>query len=173
MFATFTGEIQMIGRYIGRKTALSSFVFAALGTTAHTGAFAQEDVLEEITVTGSRIVRRDYSAQTPIVTVDAEAFSQRSNFGLEATLNQLPQFNIAGSQSQLSEANTPFPSASAAPGAATLDLRGIGTNRTLVLLDGRRVQPVNGQLVVDVNTIPSSAIDRVERSDIPPIVSQL
>ncbi len=152
----------MIGRYIGRKTALSSFVFAALGTTAHTGAFAQEDVLEEITVTGSRIVRRDYSAQTPIVTVDAEAFSQRSNFGLEATLNQLPQFNIAGSQSQLSEANTPFPSASAAPGAATLDLRGIGTNRTLVLLDGRRVQPVNGQLVVDVNTIPSSAIDRVE-----------
>ncbi len=62
----------------------------------------------------------------------------------------------------MSEANTPFPSASAAPGAATLDLRGIGTNRTLVLLDGRRVQPVNGQLVVDVNTIPSSAIDRVE-----------
>ena len=94
--------------------------------------------------------------------MDAEAFSQRSNFGLEATLNQLPQFNIAGPQSQLSEANTPFPSASAAPGAATLDLRGIGTNRTLVLLDGRRVQPVNGQLVVDVNTIPASAIDRVE-----------
>ncbi len=152
----------MTGHYIGRKTALSSFVFAALGATAHTGAFAQQDVLEEITVTGSRIVRRDYSAQTPIVTVDAEAFSQRSSFGIEATLNQLPQFNIAGSQSQLSEANTPFPSASAAPGAATLDLRGIGTNRTLVLMDGRRVQPVNGQLVVDVNTIPASAIDRVE-----------
>ena len=35
-------------------------------------------------------------------------------------------------------------------------------NRTLVLLDGRRVQPVNGQLVVDVNTIPSAAIERVE-----------
>src|SRR6185295_4424459 len=68
----------------------------------------------------------------------------RSSFGLEATLNQYPQFNVAGSQSQLSEANTPFPSASAAPGAATLDLRGIG------------------QLVVDVNTIPASAIDRVE-----------
>ncbi|HEY3517303.1 MAG TPA: TonB-dependent receptor [Gammaproteobacteria bacterium] len=135
------------------------FVF---GTAAYTEAFAQEDTLEEITVTGSRIVRRDYEAQTPIVTVDAEAFTQRSSFGLEATLNQYPQFNIAGSQSQLSEANTPFPSASAAPGAATLDLRGIGTNRTLVLMDGRRVQPVNGQLVVDVNTIPSSAIDRVE-----------
>ena len=151
----------MLRHRFSRKSALMS-LGAALGATVPTWAFAQEEVLEEITVTGSRIVRRDYSAQTPIVTVDAEAFSQRSSFGIEATLNQYPQFNIAGSQSQLSEANTPFPSASAAPGAATLDLRGIGTNRTLVLMDGRRVQPVNGQLVVDVNTIPASAIDRVE-----------
>ncbi len=147
-------------RIVGHSL-LASFVLAC-GLAAYTEVFAQEELLEEITVTGSRIVRRDYSAQTPIVTVDAEAFSQRSSFGIEATLNQLPQFNIAGSQSQLSEANTPFPSASAAPGAATLDLRGMGTNRTLVLMDGRRVQPVNGQLVVDVNTIPASAIDRVE-----------
>ena len=147
--------------HIGRSTALFSLVIG-LGFAAYTEVLAQEEVLEEITVTGSRIVRRDYSAQTPIVTVDAEAFSERSSFGIEATLNQYPQFNIAGSQSQLSEANTPFPSASAAPGAATLDLRGIGTNRTLVLMDGRRVQPVNGQLVVDINTIPASAIDRVE-----------
>jgi outer membrane receptor protein involved in Fe transport len=151
----------MRGHRFGRNSALVS-IGVALGATVPTWAFAQGDTLEEITVTGSRIVRRDYSAQTPIVTVDAEAFTQRSAIGIEATLNQLPQFNIAGSQSQLSEANTPFPSASAAPGAATLDLRGIGTNRTLVLMDGRRVQPVNGQLVVDVNTIPASAIDRVE-----------
>jgi outer membrane receptor protein involved in Fe transport len=151
----------MRGHRFGRNSALIS-VGVALGATVPTWAFAQEQVLEEITVTGSRIVRRDYSALTPIVTVDAEAFSQRSAIGIEATLNQLPQFNIAGSQQQLSEANTPFPSASAAPGAATLDLRGIGTNRTLVLMDGRRVQPVNGQLVVDINTIPASAIDRVE-----------
>jgi outer membrane receptor protein involved in Fe transport len=152
--------------HTGRKTALRSLALV-FGTAAFTQVLAQQpqqqdQTLEEITVTGSRIVRRDYEAQTPIVTVDAEAFSQRSSFGIEATLNQYPQFNIAGSQSQLSEANTPFPSASAAPGAATLDLRGIGTNRTLVLMDGRRVQPINGQLVVDVNTIPASAIDRVE-----------
>ena len=151
----------MRAHHIGRHAVLAFSLFV-LGVMGYTEASAQEDVLEEITVTGSRIVRRDYEAQTPIVTVDAEAFTQRSSFGIEATLNQYPQFNIAGSQSQLSEANTPFPSASAAPGAATLDLRGIGTNRTLVLMDGRRVQPINGQLVVDVNTIPASAIDRVE-----------
>lgn len=150
----------MFAYQIGRNTVLAAAVLA-VGAGSYFEAFAQ-DAPDEITVTGSRIVRRDYSAQTPIVTIDGDAFTQRTNIGLEATLNQLPQFNIAGSQSQLSDANTPFPSASAAPGAATLDLRGIGTNRTLVLLDGRRVQPVNGQLVVDVNTIPSAAIDRVE-----------
>src|SRR5690606_17637979 len=105
---------------------------------------------------------RDYESQTPIVTLDGESFTERTNIGLEATLNQLPQFNVAGTQSQLSSANSAFPSAIAAPGAATIDLRGLGLNRTLVLLDGRRVQPVNGLLVVDLNTIPSAAIERVE-----------
>jgi outer membrane receptor protein involved in Fe transport len=149
---------------IGRKAVLLLSVFG-IGFTAQTTVFAQdqeEAVLEEITVTGSRIVRRDYSAQTPIVTIEAETFTERTNFGLEAALNQLPQFNVAGTQSQQSAAGTPFPQATAAPGAATVDLRGLGLNRTLVLLDGRRVQPVNGLLVVDLNTIPAAAIDRVE-----------
>jgi outer membrane receptor protein involved in Fe transport len=149
---------------IGRKATLSVSAVLALGVITDTQVFAQDDqeALEEITVTGTRIVRRDYEAQTPIVTIDAETFSERANIGIEAALNQLPQFNVAGTQSPLSPANTPFPQASAAPGAATIDLRGIGLNRTLVLIDGRRVQPVNGLLVVDVNTIPAAAIDRVE-----------
>ncbi len=146
-----------------RKASLSLFAMFALGIVVQTEVLAQaEGGLDEITVTGTRIVRRDFQAQTPIVTVDASTFSERANIGLEAALNQLPQFNAAGTQSQLSDANSPFPSAVAAPGAATIDLRGLGLNRTLVLLDGRRVQPVNGLLVVDLNTIPSAAIDRVE-----------
>jgi outer membrane receptor protein involved in Fe transport len=141
----------------------------ALGVAAELAIFAQQppaaqgaDALEEITVTGSRIVRRDYSAQTPIVTVDNEAFESRMNVGLEATLNQYPQFNVAGSQSALSRAQTPFPAATEAPGAATINLRALGPNRALVLIDGKRVQPINGLLAVDVNTIPSAAIERVE-----------
>ncbi len=62
----------------------------------------------------------------------------------------------------LSDAQTPFPSATVAPGAATVNLRGLGVNRSLVLIDGRRGQPVDAQLVVDLNTIPSAAIDSVE-----------
>jgi outer membrane receptor protein involved in Fe transport len=146
---------------IGRSAAF--LVCSALTFAVSAPAFAQDETAEdEITVTGSRIVRRDYSAQTPIVTVEREAFEARTNVGLEATLNQFPQFSVAGSQSAISRAQTPFPAATEAPGAATVNLRSLGLNRTLVLIDGKRVQPVNGLLVVDVNTIPSAAVDRVE-----------
>lgn len=118
--------------------------------------------LGEVVVTGSRIVRRDYESQSPIVTVESETFEERSSVGIEAALNQMPQFTVAGSAQANSSASTPFPSPTACPGCATLNLRNLGTNRSLVLVDGRRVQPVNGNLVVDLNTIPSAAIQSVE-----------
>ncbi len=121
-----------------------------------------EFMLEEIVVTGSRIVRRDYESSSPIVTIQADTFQDRSNIGLESTLNQLPQFTPAGTQLTSSAAGTPFPGATSAPGAATVNLRGLGTNRTLVLVDGKRVQPINSMLVVDLNTIPSAAVESVE-----------
>jgi outer membrane receptor protein involved in Fe transport len=146
----------------------------ALVLTSESRVFAQapapqgqgqgQQGLEEITVTGTRIARRDFVSQSPIVTVDSQAFSQRTNVGLEATLNQLPQFSTvgAGSQAANSDASTPFPQAGSAPGAATVNFRGLGTNRNLVLVDGRRAQPINGLLVVDLNTIPQVAVERVE-----------
>jgi outer membrane receptor protein involved in Fe transport len=152
----------------GRKSRLCLSIGLALGGTAQTQVLAQEPAapgqqgLDEIVVTGSRIARRDFSAQSPIVSVDSSTFTERTNIGMEAALNQLPQFTAAGTQASTSPAGTPFPQAGAAPGAATLNLRGLGTNRNLVLMDGKRVQPVNGLLVVDINTIPSAAIDRVE-----------
>lgn len=150
--------------HIFRGTALPlSMAMLALSMIVGDLAFAQgKEALEEVTVTGSRIVRRDYSSQSPIVTIEAQTFENRANIGLEAALNQMPQFNVAGTQASLSPASTPFPQATSAPGAATIDLRGIGTNRTLVLIDGRRAQPANGLLVVDLNTIPAAAIANIE-----------
>lgn len=127
-----------------------------------TAARAQSEGLEEVVVTGSRIARRDYTSQSPIVTVNSDTFQDRSSSAIESALNQLPQFRTSGNQSALSPAQNPFPSATATPGATTLDLRGLGPNRTLVLLDGRRGQPVNATLAVDLNTIPTAAIDSVE-----------
>jgi outer membrane receptor protein involved in Fe transport len=154
--------------HVARRAILFFSACFALGIAAESSVLAQNpptqqgQQLEEITVTGSRIVRRDYTAQTPIVTIEKEAFESRMNVGIEATLNQLPQFNVTGSQSALSRAQTPFPAATEAPGAATINLRALGPNRSLVLIDGKRVQPINGLLAVDVNTIPTAAIERVE-----------
>jgi len=134
------------------------------GTVTNVPAAAAKpaDQLEEIVVTGSHIKRRDYESQSPIVTVNADVFQNKSSVAIESTLNQLPQFKPSGSQSSLSPAQNPFPSATATQGAETLDLRGLGPNRTLVLIDGRRAQPINATLAVDVNTIPVAAIDSVE-----------
>ncbi len=114
--------------------------------------------LEEITVTGSRIVRRDLEAASPIVTIDAARFENSSTISIESVLNQMPQFVPEGTQ--FDQGIQAGPTASL--GIGSVNLRGIGPNRTLVLIDGRRAQPANAALLVDVNTIPSAAIERVE-----------
>ncbi|WP_241233684.1 TonB-dependent receptor domain-containing protein [Altericroceibacterium xinjiangense] len=112
-----------------------------------------------IIVTGSRIARPDYQATSPIVTVDADLIEQSSAVSLEANLNKLPQFSPALTQFDTAEIQ---PNANTTPGASTISLRQLGANRNLVLLDGRRPTPINGTGVVDINTIPSAAIQRVE-----------
>jgi outer membrane receptor protein involved in Fe transport len=135
-------------------------------------AQAQEPVLEEITVTGSRILRRDLDANSPIMTVDTERFEESSTIAMESVLNQLPQFTPAVTQfnvgSEFGVTGTSFFSeqlavgATRTPGQATLSLRGLGPNRNLVLLDGRRAMPINAGMSVSINTIPAAAIARVE-----------
>ena len=141
---------------IANRTVLASTISALLAGGG--AAQAQESAPEEITVTGSRIVRRDLDAASPIMTIDTQRLENSSTISIESVLNQMPQFVPEGTQ---------FDSGNTASGAATLgiasvNLRGIGANRTLVLIDGRRAQPANASLVVDLNTIPSAAIERVE-----------
>jgi iron complex outermembrane recepter protein len=142
-----------------RLSALATTISGVLGSNVLVApATAQEAGLEEITVTGSRIVRRDFDAASPIVTVDTARLEQSSTLGIESVLNQMPQFVPTGTQFVSGGQGSP----TATLGIASVNLRGIGTNRTLVLVDGRRPQPSNAALVVDVNTIPSAAIQRVE-----------
>lgn len=136
-------------------------VSAALATLldVHPAAAQGDQPLEEITVTGSRIVRRDFEANSPIMTVDAERFEDSSTIAIESVVNQLPQFVPGVTQFNPSPGDS---GARATEGAATLSLRGLGANRNLILLDGRRAMPVNAGMIVDINTIPSAAIARVE-----------
>ena len=110
-------------------------------------------------VTGSRIARPDFDANSPILTVDNALLEQSSTAALESNLNKLPQFTPAKTPTLGGDIQ---PTAQNTPGAATISLRGIGSNRNLVLLDGRRATPSNASGVVDINTIPSAAIERVE-----------
>jgi outer membrane receptor protein involved in Fe transport len=135
--------------------------FVPSGAAFAADAPKEAGTVQEIVVTGSRIARRDFTAPSPIVTVNEKTFENRAGPEIEQTLNQLPQFHT-NFNSQVGQATAGQPSASQTPGASFLDLRGLGPNRSLILIDGRRAQPVNGQLVVDVNTIPSAMIDSVE-----------
>jgi iron complex outermembrane recepter protein len=140
---------------------VAAAVATALGSSFFSGAVlsADDSSLEEVTVTGSRIARRDNVASSPIVTVSEDTIEQISNLGLESALNQLPQF--VPSQTQFSSGDIQS-LAYNTPGIASLNLRGLGANRNLVLIDGRRAQPANALLVVDINTIPSAAVENIE-----------
>ena len=139
--------------------AIALAVAAAL-TPISMPLHAQEaGALEEVTVTGTRIVRRDFDANSPIVTLESETFENVSTVAIETVLMQLPQFVPALSQFETMDVQN---SATSTPGASTVNLRGLGANRNLVLIDGRRGQPLNGSLVIDINSIPSAAVERVE-----------
>jgi iron complex outermembrane receptor protein len=126
------------------------------------GTQAPEDAAgsSTIVVTGSRIARQDYEANSPIVTIDEALLEQSSTAAIEQNLNRLPQFTTA--KTSTNGGGDIQPTATNTPGAATISLRGLGANRNLVLLDGRRATPSNAAGVVDINTIPSAAIERVE-----------
>jgi iron complex outermembrane receptor protein len=109
--------------------------------------------LQGVVVTGSRIARRDYESNVPIVTVGSAAIKQTGEVSLEMALQQLPQFMPD------MNANDPLLSNG---GRAQIDLRGLGANRTLVLLDGRRMQSSDPTGVIDLNTIPETMIESVE-----------
>ncbi len=118
---------------------------------------AQED--SRIVVTGSRIQRQDFNSTTPMVTADEALLEQSSTAALESNLNKLPQFVPAQTPTAGGDIQ---PTATNTPGAATISLRGVGANRNLVLVDGRRSTPSNASGVTDISTIPAAAIERVE-----------
>jgi outer membrane receptor protein involved in Fe transport len=152
-----------------RRTRLSAAIAVSLAmpaavlSTAHAQEQPQAAPLEEIVITGSRIVRRDYEANSPIQTIDASSFEAQSAIAMEDTLNELPQFVPAATgYTQVQDGELIFTGSTVTSGAAMLSLRGLGPNRNLVLLDGYRAMPVNATMAVDLNSIPAAAIERVE-----------
>ena len=107
----------------------------------------------EIIVTGSLIQRPNNTAVSPIVSVGETAIRETGQANLQDALNQFPSFTTAGN------ANT---GGQGTGGRASVNLHGLGTNRNLVLLDGKRLplSDINGN--VDINILPDSIMGGVD-----------
>ena len=140
-------------------------------------------VLQEVQVTGSRIVRKDMSSNSPLVTVDQQKIEDSPFISVEEALNDLPQFMVggagmtSGAVTSLQGANgvdgvrgtgdasnsTLLPDNAGiigivVPGAANVNLRGLGAGRSLTLINGHRGMPENAGMTIDLNTIPTIAM---------------
>jgi iron complex outermembrane receptor protein len=129
---------------------------AGTGAEAAAGA-AEENALDEVVVTGSRIARAGYTAPTPVTVMNTDELNKKAPSNLPDALNQLPQF--AGSISQNAQADT---GASKVRSGNYLDIRALGSQRVLILEDGRRVPPTSSNGSTDANLIPQMLIDRVD-----------
>lgn len=139
------------GRF-SRRFQKGLLLGAAVGLAATGVAGAQELQLEEIVVTGSRIARPELTSSSPVTVVDSAAFEQAGAATVDSVLNELPQIIPALGAFSNNGGN----------GSATVDLRGIGAARTLVLVNGRRYIPTNGTGTVDLNNVPASLIKQVQ-----------
>ena len=109
--------------------------------------------------TGSRIARSDHSFWAPTTVVTSEEVKLQGTSRTEDLLNSLPQAFAA----QGANINDGLTSGSFASGTATVNLRGLGESRTLVLVNGRRLQPADAKSPFsDLNFIPHQLIDRVD-----------
>ncbi len=108
---------------------------------------------ERVEITGSRILKLDLQSSSPMVTVTANEIVGRQDVSLDTALNTLPQVNPAGTTTSNNPGNG---------GQSNVNLRGLGSNRNLVLLDGRRAMVSQSNQTVDLNSIPLVLIDSVE-----------
>lgn len=138
--------------------ATASCLLAQPVLAQQTSSGQSEEAVEEVVVTGTRIIRDGYESPTPLTVIDMASLENQASTGNVAdTLNMQPVFQV----SQTPEGSSRGTSAGS-QGVNVLNLRGLGPTRTLTLLDGQRSVPslLNGS--VDANNFPQQLISRVD-----------
>jgi len=139
----------------GLSLAVSSSVLAQDASVDN--AESDDQTLEEVVVTGTRVVRDGYEAPTPVSVMGIEQLESFASPNIADGLNTLPV---------LSGSSTPATSVSTASSGNSninaLNLRALGANRTLVLVDGQRSVASSISGLVDINLIPQDLVSRVE-----------
>ncbi|WP_213981792.1 TonB-dependent receptor [Sphingomonas sp. dw_22] len=145
--------------------ALSALCFTATAHAQTVPAAEQPQAEEsadqaaqtEIIVTGSRIASPSLTSPSPLQAVTADDIAATGDVNIQTVLQRNPAFGTPSA----TRTNSNFSSTSA--GLATINLRNMGSDRTLILVDGRRVVPgVPGSAAVDLNMIPTPFIERVD-----------
>lgn len=136
-----------------RRAVRHTLLISALAGASSMPAFAQDAEIEQIVVTGSRIKMANLEGTSPVTQVTSADIQTQGVTRVEDLINQLPQAFAA------QNANV----SNGASGTATVNLRGLGSARTLVLIDGRRM-PYGGvtNSAADLNQIPAAMVERVE-----------
>ena len=154
-----TRENQMLNNQVSKAVRLA-IAFGAASTAAFSASsFAAEEEgvekVERIEVTGSRIKRTDIEGANPVVVIDRASLDNSGQLSVADVLNR-STFNSFGSIQPSS--------GSTAQSQATVNLRGLGSSRTLVLINGKKMpgSPVMGGGAADLNTIPFAAVERIE-----------
>lgn len=139
------------------RTRLLTSTLLISGTMFAAPAFAQDTASaeepESIVITGSRIARPNMEANSPIAVVTGAETTANADITLDTFLNTLPQVNPAGTSTSNNPGNG---------GQSNINLRGLGSNRNIVLIDGRRPMVSASDQTVDLNTIPQGLIERIE-----------
>ncbi|MGQ0836409.1 MAG: TonB-dependent receptor plug domain-containing protein [Gammaproteobacteria bacterium] len=146
-----------------RWAVRSALIGAATATFANASVLAQQEsaskevaTVGSVVVTGTRIQQPNLTSISPVIAVSAEAIKIEGVSRIEDLINRLPQ--AAPDQGGFLS--------NEATGTATVDLRGLGPQRTLVLVNGRRLMPgdptLNGDGAPDLNQIPGALIERIE-----------
>ncbi len=128
----------------------------AVGASA-SSTVADDDKVQEVVVTGSHIARSGFDTPTPLTVLGTDEIKAAEPQNIADFVNTLP--SIRGSAD---ETNNQGSVSSGTSGEDALNLRGLGTVRTLVLVDGKRSAPASVDGVTDINTIPQSLIKQIE-----------
>lgn len=141
---------------LNSKAASWSCAFALATGFASAGvvmpAVAADEVLEEVIVTGSRIKAPGMTSASPIFSIGSEEISFQQDLEVEKILRSLPS-TIPGDGSNVNNGTS---------GAATINLRGLGAQRNLVMIDGMRMVPYNFDGTVDTQLIPTALLEAVD-----------
>jgi iron complex outermembrane receptor protein len=144
---------------VNKSKFLAASSVLAISSVAATGAFAQGGDIEQVVVSASRISIAGYQQPTPVSVIGAAALAAAANADIGDTLREMPSMGTSPTPEKGTNGDA---ANSGALGLSGINLRNLGANRNLVLLDGQRVVSAIVTGGVDLSIIPASLIQRVD-----------